>query len=103
MLPWSLASVAMVTVNGTPAVGRVPSPMSTLQVPHLAPRLGELTCPVLGWWGIDDQFCPPSGATTLARECKDARVVTLSRCGHWVMVEHTDLFNRWTLEFLAES
>ena len=75
--------------------------MSTLQVPHLAPRLGELSCPVLGWWGIDDQFCPPSGATTLARECKDARVVTLSRCGHWVMVEHTDLFNRWTLEFLA--
>jgi len=76
--------------------------MSTLHVPHLAPRLAELTCPVLGWWGIDDQFCPPSGATTLARECKDARVVLLSRCGHWVMVEHTDLFNRQTLEFLAE-
>lgn len=76
--------------------------MSTLQVPHLAPRLPELACPVLGWWGIDDQFCPPSGATTLARECKDARVVTLSRCGHWVMVEHRELFNRWTLEFLAE-
>ena len=76
--------------------------MSSLGVPHLAPRLGELRCPVLGWWGIDDQFCPPSGATTIARECKQARVTLLSRCGHWVMVEHPELFNRHTVEFLAE-
>ncbi len=77
--------------------------MSSLSVPHLAPRLKELTCPVLGWWGMNDQFCPPSGATTLARECSDARVVLLSRCGHWVMVEHPTLFNRVTLDFLNEA
>jgi 4,5:9,10-diseco-3-hydroxy-5,9,17-trioxoandrosta-1(10),2-diene-4-oate hydrolase len=76
--------------------------MASLAVPHLAPRLPELTCPVLGWWGIDDQFCPPSGATTLARGCRDARVVLLSRCGHWVMVEHPELFNRVSCDFLAE-
>ncbi len=75
--------------------------MTTLGVPHLAPRLAELTCPVFGWWGTDDQFCPVSGASTLARECKDARVMLLSRCGHWVMVEHPDLFNRLTLDFLS--
>ena len=75
--------------------------MTTLAVPHLAPRLPELTCPVLGWWGTDDQFCPPTGAVALAHGCRDARVVTLSRCGHWVMVEHPDLFNRWTADFLA--
>jgi 4,5:9,10-diseco-3-hydroxy-5,9,17-trioxoandrosta-1(10),2-diene-4-oate hydrolase len=74
--------------------------MTTLAVPHLAPRLGELTCPVLGFWGMDDQFCPVSGATTLARNVRDARVTLLSRCGHWVMVEHPDLFNRATLDFL---
>ncbi len=74
--------------------------MTTLGVPHLAPRLGELSCPVLGWWGTDDNFCPPTGAVTLSKGCKDARVITLSRCGHWVMVEHTDLFNRWTADFL---
>jgi 4,5:9,10-diseco-3-hydroxy-5,9,17-trioxoandrosta-1(10),2-diene-4-oate hydrolase len=74
--------------------------MTTLAVPHLAPRLGELTCPVLGFWGMDDQFCPVSGATTLARNVRDARVTLLSRCGHWVMVEHPELFNRATLDFL---
>jgi 4,5:9,10-diseco-3-hydroxy-5,9,17-trioxoandrosta-1(10),2-diene-4-oate hydrolase len=76
--------------------------MTTLGVPHLTPRLPELTCPVLGFWGIDDQFCPPSGATHLARGCKDARVTMLSRCGHWVMVEHPALFNRMALDFLRE-
>jgi 4,5:9,10-diseco-3-hydroxy-5,9,17-trioxoandrosta-1(10),2-diene-4-oate hydrolase len=76
--------------------------MSSLGVPHLAPRLRELKCPVLGWWGMDDNFCPSSGATTIAKECRDARVMLLSRCGHWVMVEHPGLFNRVTLDFLRD-
>src|SRR5256885_14216283 len=37
--------------------------LTTLGVPYLAPRLKELQCPVLGFWGMDDRFCPPSGAT----------------------------------------
>lgn len=76
--------------------------MASLQVPHLAPRLAELTCPVQGFWGMNDQFCPSTGAVTLATQCKDARVTLLSRCGHWVMVEHTALFNRQTHDFLQE-
>lgn len=76
--------------------------MSSLGVPHLAPRLRDLKCPVLGWWGMDDNFCPSSGATTIAKECRDARVMLLSRCGHWVMVEHPGLFNRGTLDFLRD-
>jgi 4,5:9,10-diseco-3-hydroxy-5,9,17-trioxoandrosta-1(10),2-diene-4-oate hydrolase len=75
--------------------------MTSLGVPHLSPQLANLTCPVLGWWGANDQFCPPSGATTLAQMVPDARVQLLSRCGHWVMVEYPDLFNRQTLDFLA--
>ena len=77
--------------------------LSSLQVPHLAPHLGGIACPVLGWWGAQDNFCPVSGATTLATQCKDARVELVSRCGHWVMVEHTELFNRVTLDFLAQT
>jgi 4,5:9,10-diseco-3-hydroxy-5,9,17-trioxoandrosta-1(10),2-diene-4-oate hydrolase len=73
----------------------------TVGVPNLAPRLGELTCPVLGFWGANDQFCPVSGATTLATGCGDAEVVLFSRCGHWVMVERVEAFNQRTLEFLC--
>ena len=77
--------------------------LTSLQVPHLAPHLDKIECPVLGWWGAQDNFCPVSGATTLATQCKNARVELLSRCGHWVMVEHTDVFNRVTLDFLSQS
>ncbi|MCB9727218.1 MAG: alpha/beta fold hydrolase [Deltaproteobacteria bacterium] len=73
----------------------------TVGVPNLTARLGELSCPVLGFWGADDQFCPVSGATTLATGCLDAEVVLFSRCGHWVMVERTETFNRRTVEFLC--
>jgi len=76
--------------------------LSTLRVPHLAPRLSELACPVLAFWGNDDQFCPVSGATTLSEQCKSSRVLRLSECGHWVMVEHAALFNRMCVDFLKE-
>jgi 4,5:9,10-diseco-3-hydroxy-5,9,17-trioxoandrosta-1(10),2-diene-4-oate hydrolase len=76
--------------------------MTSLAVPNLAARLQELTCPVFGWWGTGDNFCPPTGATTIANRCRDARVMLLARCGHWVMVEHAALFNRLTLDFLDE-
>jgi 4,5:9,10-diseco-3-hydroxy-5,9,17-trioxoandrosta-1(10),2-diene-4-oate hydrolase len=74
--------------------------LKTLRVPDLAARLGELTVPVLGFWGAEDVFCPVSGATTLAAGCADAQVLVLSRCGHWVMVEKQDAFDRTTLAFL---
>jgi 4,5:9,10-diseco-3-hydroxy-5,9,17-trioxoandrosta-1(10),2-diene-4-oate hydrolase len=74
--------------------------LTSMVVPHLTPRLPELKMPVLGFWGVDDKFCPVSGAMRIAEGCPDARVMLLSRCGHWVMVEHQELFNRMTLDFL---
>jgi 4,5:9,10-diseco-3-hydroxy-5,9,17-trioxoandrosta-1(10),2-diene-4-oate hydrolase len=76
--------------------------MTTLQVPHLAPRLGELSCPIFGLWGMNDQFCPATGAVTLAQNCKQARVMTFTECGHWVMVEKAALFNRLVIDFVKE-
>jgi 4,5:9,10-diseco-3-hydroxy-5,9,17-trioxoandrosta-1(10),2-diene-4-oate hydrolase len=77
--------------------------MTSLQVPHLAPELPRIACPVFGLWGTDDKFCPVSGATTLAKGCKNARVLLLSQCGHWVMVERPSLFNDACTRFLLES
>lgn len=76
--------------------------LMSLRVPHLTPELSKIKCPVLGWWGMNDQFCPPTGGPTLASQLPNARVVLLSQCGHWVMVEHQELFNRQTVEFLSE-
>jgi len=76
--------------------------LQSLRVPHLAPRLAEIQCPVLGFWGNDDQFCPVTGAAILSEGCQKSRVLRLSRCGHWVMVEYADVFNEMCLDFLAE-
>ncbi len=76
--------------------------LTTLKVPYLAPRLGELACPVLAVWGNEDQFCPVSGAATLSERCKRSRVMRISQCGHWVMVEHPRMFNEMCVNFLEE-
>jgi 4,5:9,10-diseco-3-hydroxy-5,9,17-trioxoandrosta-1(10),2-diene-4-oate hydrolase len=77
--------------------------LTTLRVPHLAPELSRLSCPVFALWGMNDKFCPVSGAHTIAQSCKRARVLLLSECGHWVMVEHEGVFNRLCIDFLSES
>ena len=77
--------------------------LTTMQVPNMAARLGELSCPILGFWGMNDKFCPSSGAQTMLEACRNIRFVMLSECGHWVMVEHRELFNRTCLDFLAED
>lgn len=76
--------------------------MATSKVPNQTEHLASLDCPVFAWWGLDDQFCPVSGADTILRSVKGARVMHLAQCGHWVMVEHRDLFNRLTRDFLEE-
>lgn len=74
--------------------------LTSMVVPHLAPRLPELQARVYGLWGLDDQFTPVSGAQTIASSCPGSKVMTINQCGHWVMVEHAKLFNRTCLDFL---
>jgi 4,5:9,10-diseco-3-hydroxy-5,9,17-trioxoandrosta-1(10),2-diene-4-oate hydrolase len=57
---------------------------------------------VSGLWGNADQFCPVSGAAILSDSCRDSRVLRISNCGHWVMVERRALFNRLSIDFLRE-
>jgi 4,5:9,10-diseco-3-hydroxy-5,9,17-trioxoandrosta-1(10),2-diene-4-oate hydrolase len=76
--------------------------LSTMRVPNMTDRLHELACPVLGFWGTEDRFNPVSGAMKLMEHCRDARFLLVNRCGHWVMVEHRNTFNRMCLDFLSE-
>ena len=77
--------------------------ISTMRVPNQTAQLKDIACPILGFWGMDDQFCPPTGATTLAERCRDIRMNLISECGHWVMVEHAATFNRECVDFLNEE
>lgn len=76
---------------------------STMLVPDMTERLGEIPCPVLGFWGTNDLFNPPSGADKFLAGVPQARFLMVNRCGHWVQVEHRELFNRTCLDFLAHG
>lgn len=71
-----------------------------MRTPNLGPRLGELVRPVMVLWGLNDEFCPESGARHFLQACSDARCITFTRTGHWVQVERAQEFNRFSLEFL---
>ena len=58
---------------------------------------------MFGFWGANDQFNPVGGANKLVERCPNARLVVLNRCGHWVQVEHREMFNRLCLDFLKNG
>ena len=74
--------------------------IQTMQVPNMEHRLDEIRCPVQVFWGMDDLLMPESGIMKLAKNIDDVRVTLVSRCGHWVMVEHPELFNQTSVNFL---
>ena len=73
---------------------------STMMVPNMTERLEELQAPILGFWGTDDNFNPASGALKVLTHAPNARFIMFNQCGHWVQVEHRDMFNKACLEFL---
>ena len=77
--------------------------IARIRVANQEDRLSEIHCPVLCFWGANDKFCPPSGASKIASRCPNSRTMLISSCGHWVMVEYAKLFNQLTLQFLEDS
>jgi 4,5:9,10-diseco-3-hydroxy-5,9,17-trioxoandrosta-1(10),2-diene-4-oate hydrolase len=76
--------------------------LARMRIPDLTADLGKIRCPVLGFWGMDDQLMPVGGYEKVLRACPNSRFVMLAQCGHWAMVEHADEFNRYVLEFLRQ-
>lgn len=70
-------------------------------IPSLVDEIGRIEQPILGLWGMNDQFCPVDSAPILMKRVSNARMVLQTRCGHWFQVEHQALFERQVLEFLA--
>ena len=84
------------------AVMRLMNPRvsTTMRVPNMEDRLGEIKCPILAFWGMNENMMPESGIMKLAKNCHNIRMVLVSECGHWVMAEHRDMFNRTCVDFL---
>jgi 4,5:9,10-diseco-3-hydroxy-5,9,17-trioxoandrosta-1(10),2-diene-4-oate hydrolase len=74
-----------------------------LYVPNMTEQLHQLQCPVFGFWGVNDLFNPVGGAMKLMENCPQARIVLVNRCGHWVQVEHREMFNRACIDFLKNG
>jgi 4,5:9,10-diseco-3-hydroxy-5,9,17-trioxoandrosta-1(10),2-diene-4-oate hydrolase len=77
--------------------------MAAMAIPVLVERLSELSCPVLGFWGLNERMMPNSGIVNFAENCPNLRLILMSECGHWVMVEHERMFNRMCLDFLQNG
>ena len=75
--------------------------LSRMVIPSMADELHALKCPIVGFWGQNDQFNPVSGAERFLKQCADCRFTIVSACGHWVMVEHERFFNAALADFLS--
>ncbi|MDY0072337.1 MAG: alpha/beta hydrolase [Thauera sp.] len=76
---------------------------STMLVPNMTSRLHEIQAPIFGFWGTNDKFNPHAGILKVIENAPNARMLLLNRCGHWVQVEHPELFNRSCIDFLTKG
>ncbi len=74
--------------------------LTRMRTPNLQPRLGEVKQPILVLWGLNDEFCPESGARYFLDQCEDARAKTFNHVGHWVQLERPAEFDRDAIGFL---
>ena len=74
--------------------------LTTMKTPNLGPRMTELTCPILTFWGANDDFMPREGKDKCLKANDMSRLIEVNGCGHWVMIEHARMFNATSLDFL---
>ncbi|MFT5260230.1 MAG: 4,5:9,10-diseco-3-hydroxy-5,9,17-trioxoandrosta-1(10),2-diene-4-oate hydrolase [Gammaproteobacteria bacterium] len=74
--------------------------LSRMIIPSMGEQLGEIECPIYGFWGQQDQMTPATGATKFLEQASDCQFLMLANCGHWVMVEHQRIFNQMLSDIL---
>lgn len=77
--------------------------LTTMKTPELGSRMRELTCPILTFWGANDEFMPPQGKEKCLRANEQSRFIEINACGHWVMIEHARMFNATSIDFLKHG
>ena len=77
-----------------------PDVLGRMRIPNMEAELGSIACPVLAFWGLDDEMLPAGGGHKILKACRPSRLIEVADCGHWVMVEHARMFNAACLDFL---
>ncbi|MDG3011021.1 alpha/beta fold hydrolase [Rhodococcus sp. D2-41] len=74
--------------------------MAKSGMPPYWAMMGNIKCPTMLAWGRDDRQCPPDMAMIPMRLIPNAELHIFPNCGHWVMIEAKEAFERIALEFL---
>ena len=77
--------------------------LTTMKTPELGSRMAELSCPILTFWGANDEFMPPQGKEKCLKANETSRFLEINACGHWVMIEHARMFNATSIDFLKNG
>jgi len=77
--------------------------LTTMKTPELGARMQELTCPILTFWGRNDEFMPTQGKAKCIEANEMSRLIEVNACGHWVMIEHPRMFNATSIDFLRHG
>jgi len=63
--------------------------------------LDKIKTPTIIFWGKQDKILPVKHASIAAR-IPGSKLYIYDKCGHAVMLEHPDEFNKIVMDFLAE-
>jgi 2-hydroxy-6-oxonona-2,4-dienedioate hydrolase len=67
-------------------------------------ELHRITAPVLMIFGRDDRIIgSPEGTLALLNYLKDARLIILKNCGHWIPFERPQEFSRYVIDFVKNT
>ncbi|WP_107987067.1 alpha/beta fold hydrolase [Rhodococcus sp. OK519] len=102
---WAIANApqshrTLAAVHGSAALAARQLMLTDSSRPPYWSMMHKIQCPTLFTWGLDDRQCPPDMPLVPLRLVPHAELHIFPNCGHWVMVEAKEAFERVTLEFL---
>lgn len=71
------------------------------QYPDVSSRLAEILIPTLIFWGRDDRVLPLDAGLRLVAGIPNSELRIINRCGHWVQIEHKEMFNRAIVDYFS--
>ena len=86
-----------------PKCMRIVTIARSAQKNNLAKELHKIKVPTLLVWGLNDTITPPLVAHEFANLLPNAELRFIDHCGHAPMMEHPELFNAYTEDFLQRN